>query len=117
MARRRCHLFLASLTLAMSSLGWAHANWVGMTLVAARPLRLQQSLPVGLYCNDGQVLATIGARERVRVLATARVNCALVLGRDYIEVERLGPGIPDNLRRGYVRDPNAASFQNLPQRD
>ncbi len=90
-------------------------NWVGRQLTATQSVKLYQSLPTGLYCSDGPLLASIARSEKVKVLSQTRVNCALVIGKDFIEVERLGSNVPEDQKRGYIKRPSSAGFVGVPR--
>jgi len=76
---------------------------VGDVIAAPAALRLYESLPQGLYCTDSPSVATVAAGERLRVLSVTNLPCALVLGRNYVEIERIGLRDHAAPRRGYVR--------------
>jgi hypothetical protein len=75
----------------------------GQLVTLTQQTPVYRDLPTGLYCADSSVAAVLSASEQVRFVASRRLPCAFLLGREYWEVERTNPNLPPAERRGFVR--------------
>jgi hypothetical protein len=89
-------MFISSLSFGLGE------SWENKEVMATGDVHLRDSPPKGLFCTKGNEIDVVKSGEKVKVLKYIKISCSLVFSDDFLKIERLGPGIPESRRYGYV---------------
>lgn len=88
-------------------------SWINKTVTATGDVWLRSSPPKGLFCSKGKQIALVKKNEEAKVLEHVKITCALAFSYDFLRIKRLGAGISESERYGYVAVIDDASAKAL----